>query len=153
MFVQTRNPILSRALLDALLAALSTRPAAALLVTPFVHLFTAGPSPITLDTVSADFTEAAFTGSAPGALALPLLGPINIDASDLGAHNEVDFLCTAVTPPGETILGYWIDNSATTPTEIYLSETFQTPVSIATPGDYISLDVIFPTRINPSINP
>lgn len=153
MFVQTRNPILSRALLDALLAALSARPAAALLVTPFVHLFTAGPAPITLDSVSADFTAATFTGSAAVALPLPLLGPINVDASDLGAHNEVDFLATAVTPPGQTILGYWIDNAAASPTEIYLAETFETPISIAIPGDYISLDVIFPTRINPSINP
>lgn len=142
-FLQSKNPIYSRVLADNLLGDLSARPAAAHLVTPFVHLFTAGPGLITPDFLPADFTESAFVGYAPAALALPLVGPINADAAHTGVHNGVDFLAGAVVPPGETVLGYWIDDNATTPTTQYLAETFETPVPIANIGDYISLDVIF----------
>jgi len=142
-FVQSTNPVFARNVADAMLDALSARPALALLVTPFVHLFTAGPATITPDFVPGDFTEATFTGYAPIALALPLVGPINADADHDGVHNEADFLGGAVVPPGEVIAGYWIDDNATTPTTQYMAETFVTPIPIATVGDYISLDVIF----------
>jgi len=144
--VQSKNPVYARALSDALLDALSARPAAALLVTPFVHLFTAGPSPVTPDAVPGDFTEATFTGYAAVALALPLLGSVQIDPEDLAQHNEVDFLAGAVTPPGENILGYWVDEAAAAGTVLYLAEIFETPIPIAALGDYISLDVAFPMK-------
>jgi len=153
MFIQSRNPVYSRAILDALLGALDTVPAAALLVTPFVHLFTAGPSPITPDSVPADFTEATFTGYAADALALPLLGPITADSLHQGVHQEVDFLAGAVTPPGQVILGYWIDEAATAGTDFYMGEIFEVPIPIAALGNYISLDVVFPLTNAPSISP
>jgi len=153
MFIQSRNPVYSRAILDALLGALDVVPGAALLVTPFVHLFTAGPSPITIDSVPADFTEATFTGYAADSLALPLLGPITADSLNQGVHQEVDFLAGAVSPPGETILGYWIDEAASGGTDFYMGEIFETPVAISALGNYISLDVVFPLRNAPSINP
>jgi hypothetical protein len=153
MFVQTKNPCFSRAIADALVGAFSVRPAAALLVTPFVHLFKTGPGTISKDFVKADFTEAAFTGYAAVALTLPLLGPINADATHDGVHMEVDFLAGAVTPPGETILGYWIDNNATTPTAYYMAEIFATPIPIASLGDYISLDTIWPIPWSQVLNP
>jgi hypothetical protein len=71
------------------------------------------------------------------------VGPINADSQHDGVHNEVDFLAGAVVPPGETIRGYWIDDNATTPTKMYLSEQFTTAIGIAQIGDYISLDVLF----------
>jgi len=142
-FVQSRNPVFARTVADDLLAALSVRPAAAKLVTPFVHLFVTGPGAITPDFVPGDFVEASFVGYAAAALALPLVGPINADAAHDGVHNEVDFLAGAVVAPGEMILGYWIDDSAAAPTTQYLAEVFETPIPIAVIGDYISLDVLF----------
>lgn len=142
-FIQSRNPVSARNLVDALLAALSARPAGAGLVTPVVHLFTSGPGNITPDFTPGDFVEATFVGYAPVALALPLVGPINADPAHSGVHNEVDFLAGAVVSPGENILGYWIDDSADTPTTQYLAEVFESPVPIATAGDYVSLDVVF----------
>lgn len=141
-FVRSANIVLARSISGALLDALSARPAAALLVTPFVHLYTAGPSPITPDSVPADFTEAVFVGYAPIALPLPLLGPINLAFSDLGVHEEVDFLAGAVVPPGENILGYWIDEAAVAGTNLYMAETFLDPIPIAIAGDFVSLDAI-----------
>lgn len=151
--VQSLNPVLARDVVSDLLAALSARPAAALLVTPFVHLFTAGPSPITPDSVPGDFTEATFTGYAPIALTLPLLGPVNADANDLGVHNEADFLAGAVIPPGETIMGYWVDEAASGGTVLYMAEDFDTPIPIASIGDYISLDVLFPGALSFALTP
>jgi len=142
-FVQSTNPVYARNVVDALLGSLSVAPGGAGLVTPFVHLFTSGPGVITQDFTPADFTEATFAGYAPAALALPLVGPINADADHDGVHNEVDFLGGAVVPPGENIVGYWIDDDATTPTTQYMAETFPVPIPIASVGDYISLDVVF----------
>jgi len=145
--VQTKNPVMARTLVEQLLDALSARPAAALLVTPFVHLFTAGPNPVSPDSLPADFTEATFVGYAAVALPLPLLGSIQIDPDNMAQHNEVDFLAGAVVAPGETILGYWIDEAAAAGVVLYMGEYFETPIPIANPGDYVSLDVAFPSAL------
>jgi hypothetical protein len=68
-------------------------------------------------------------------------------------HNEVDFLGGAVVPPGETILGYWIDEAAAAGTTLYLAEYFATPIGIALPGDYVSLDVLFPAKLKFALTP
>jgi len=148
MQVQSKNPVYGRPLSAAMLAALNVAPGAALLVTPFVHLFTAGPAVILPTSVPGDFTEATFVGYAATALTLPLLGPIQIDNADLARHNEVDFLAGAVVPPGENILGYWVDEAAAAGAVMYMGEVFETPIPIAVLGDYISLDVAFPIKQN-----
>jgi len=142
-FVVAHNPVLARSLTAALLSALDTIPGAALLVTPFVHLYTAGPSPITPDSVPGDFVEATFVGYASIALPLPLIGPINLAFTTLGVNEEVNFLAGAVVPPGENILGYWISNQAGAAGTLYMAETFADPIPIAVAGDFISLDAIF----------
>jgi hypothetical protein len=145
-FIQSQVATLGTDLVTAMLGGLSVVPGAAFLVTPKVHLYTAGPSPITPGAAVADFTEAAFVGYAQKTLVLPLLGPINLPNGDgIGVHNEVDFLAGAVVAPGEMIQGYWIDDGATA---FYYGERFDTPIPIALPGDFISLDVIFP-MLNP----
>jgi len=141
-FVTSHNILISRPIAAALLAALSARPAAALLITPFVHLFIAGPNPIVPTTLPADFTEATFVGYAPIALPLPLLGPVNLGLTDLGVHEEVDYLAGAVVPPGEDILGYYIDEAAVGGLTLYMAETFDVPIPISIAGDFISLDSI-----------
>lgn len=140
-FFQTHNLTMSKALIDGLLAALSARPAAALLTTPTVHLFTAGPSVITPTQVPADFTEATFTGYASQTLGT-LLGPIQLPNTEGdGVHADVNFLAGAVAPPGQMILGYWIDDGATT---FFGGEVFPNPIPIGVPGAFIDLDVVFP---------
>lgn len=139
-FVTSQRPIESVGLAQAILAALSTRPSAALLTTPTVHLFTALASPISPNTTVANFTEATFSGYAAVTQGT-LLGPINLPGFDgYGVHAEADFLATAVVAPGQNILGYWVDNGAST---FYYGETFPNPIPISNPGDYISLDVIW----------
>jgi hypothetical protein len=139
-YVQSENPTLSRTLIAALLGTLQTDPAAPLLSTPKVKLFTAGPSPITPESVPADFTEATFAGYAEVALGT-LLGPVNFsNGGGIGLHVEANFLGGAVVAPGEVILGYYVTDDADA---LYLAERFDTPIPIAVPGDFIALDVIF----------
>lgn len=142
MFVKSQNPVMGRPLAEALLSALDTVPLAALLVTPKVHLFTAGPNPITPASLPANFTEATFAGYAVQALTLPLLGPINGSGQVIGVHNEVDFLAGAVVAPGEIILGYWVDELVAAGTKMYYGELFAVPIPIVNPGDFVSIDMI-----------
>jgi hypothetical protein len=144
VFITSNQPYLQRTLADALVAALSARPAAALLITPFVHLYTAAAFPPSENSVPGDFTEAVFVGYAPIALTLPLTGPINLGpANTVGGHNDADFIAGAVVPPGENIVGYWIDEAAVGGATVYASESFPAPIPVVNPGDTIALDVIF----------
>ena len=148
MFLTSVQPYPNRVLLDALLAALMTRPAGALLSTPTVHLYTAATANPNPNSAVANFTEATFAGYSSVAIAA-LLGPINLPSGNgRGVHAEADFVAGAIVTPGQTCLGYWIDDGAAT---LYLAEAFATPVTFANPGDFLSLDVIFgeitPTRV------
>lgn len=142
MFFVSILVTLHRTLVAALASVLKTASVPALTVTPTVHLFTAGPTPITPDFTDADFTEATFTGYSPKALTL--LGPVNMGPNNQAMHGEVDFVAGAVEAPGQNILGYWIDNHATTPTAFYMAELFPEPIPIVQLNDFLSLDSIFP---------
>lgn len=132
------------ALLDAFMA----RPAAALLTTPYIHLFTAAPSIINGSTLPSAFTEATFTGYAPVSITA-LLGPITLDSNDgIAMHQVADFIAGAVSGGGQTILGYWIDNANTAGTILYTAETFPTPIPIVAEYDYITVDYYLPI-LNP----
>jgi len=146
MFLQSLSPVFALPLLSAMLACLLTRPAAALCDALHVHLFTAGPSPITPGMTIASFTEATFVGYAPSVVAA-LSGPINTpsDTCD-GLFATPSFICTAGSTPN-TILGYWIDDGAA---NIYLAEAFSSPVPIVNPGDFIDLAIIFGLAFKPT---
>ena len=153
MFVTSIAPFYTFDFMSEIVDALSARPAAALLVTPFVKLFTAvaaNPSPIS---IVADFTEATFVGYAGKALALPLVGPANAAPNVIMGHNEADWLAGAVVAPGEVILGYYVVDDNAAPTRIYLSELFQAPIPIINPGDEISLDVLFGFNMGAQVAP
>lgn len=141
--VQSKNPVIGQFVLDTLVEVFSAVPGAAALVTPFVHLFTAGPPGITRSSAVADFTEATFAGYVAKALTLPLLGTITVNSQVVGAHNDVDFLAGSVVPPGEMIAGYWIDEAVSGGSDFYMGEFFENPIPIGAAGDYISLDVVF----------
>lgn len=146
MLLDSRNPILSTGLSEALADALSARPAAALLVTPFVHLWVAGPATPDQNSLPADFTEATFGGYAATALALPLLGPGNLDQNIIGGIMDVTFLADGTAPLPESILGYWVDNAAAGSTVMYQLETFESPVNFTTAGDFLTLQIRIPVQ-------
>ncbi len=144
MFMRSVAPILRRELtVLAMLACLKTRPAAALLTTPTVHLFSAfsvAPNP---DSIAADFTEMTFSGYAAQALTLGAVIPNLPTGNGMGIHGEVDFTAdSGIVLPGETALGYYVDEGAGV--TLYMAELFATPFPFVVPFDQLSLDVIFP---------
>lgn len=142
MFFVTQIFTWIQATIATMLAALSARPAAALLSTPTVHLFTGNPV-INPQTVLATLTalEATFTGYA--AAALPALaGPINLPGATYGMHGEVDFIGGGSFSTPNTITGYYVTDTGNT--ILYGAEMLTTPVAIAHTGDYLSIDVILP---------
>lgn len=140
MFYVTRSLTLSRTVGAALLAALLARPAAALLTTPTVHLFTGTPT-LNPDSVPAAFTEPTFHGYAAVVISA-LLGPVNLDSNTIGVHQEVDFLATTGGAISDNVTGYYITSGDGT--VFYGGETFPTAFGFAIPGDFLSLDVVFP---------
>jgi hypothetical protein len=127
------------ALLDAFLSALSTRPAAALLTTPTVVLYSAGPAP-NIGQVLANYTLADFSGYA--AQTLTLAGPVNIGLTIQAMVGSVQFVATAASPfVGQTILGYLVVTGGTT---MVGGEQFTTAPVIANPGDFVGINVQLP---------
>lgn len=141
MFVSSLTPVLSETLVAALLAALNTRPGAALLATPTLHLYSSVSGPISPASTVSQFTECTFTGYAAVTLSSfvgPILLPNNLGYGILGVGN---FLAGSVTPPGQSAVGYWIDDGSTA---LYLAEQFAAPVPFVSLGNFLELSVIFP---------
>jgi hypothetical protein len=109
---------------------------------PMVHLATAGPGVITPGWQSTDFTEADFLGYAAAGLLDPGLS-VN-SPSGLGQSVLQDFLFQCTSPPaspGQTIVGYWVDDVNVGPV---LAELFPTPLQILSAGDYVNLALSLP---------
>lgn len=143
MFRQSTTTYWGQALVDALLNALSVVPGAALLTAPEAHLVFQATTPLDQDYDPANLAtdECSFDGYAAAALpALSALG--NYPPISRGKHAEVDFVAgAAIAEPGQTAIGYVVTNGAGT--ALYLAETFVAPVPFGSPGDFLSLDVIF----------
>lgn len=140
-FVVQSSIVVKQALLDALLAALSARPAAALLDTPTAHLFVNDINP-DAGTVVGDFTEAAFSGYAADALGA-LIGPVTFADGTRGMHVETDFAADgSIVGPGEVAYGVYVTDTGGT--VLYWSGRFNDPQPFANPGDFLSLDLVFP---------
>jgi hypothetical protein len=141
MFYQSQQPCCTRTLADALLAALLTRPAAALLAaTCHVHLFVNNLTP-NGDSVLGDFTEATFTGYLAQAFTA-FVGPVHLGNGAEALMVDVNFIGGAITPPGQTCYGYYItDNTDAT---LYMSERFTSPVPFANLGDFLDLKFVWP---------
>jgi hypothetical protein len=136
--IEAIAPVYARVLAAQVLGSLSAPVAAALLVTPKVDLFTALSGSITPDSTTSQFTAATFTGYAQQA-AVFAAGPFN-------SRNErfrvltvtVTFSAGSITPPGQTILGYWISNGTTT---LYAAEQFVTPWIVGVSTDFLVLNL------------
>lgn len=138
MFLTTAILTIAKVIVDALLTALSTRPAAGILVTPHVSLYTNDYVPQPTDVVGA-YTEASFTGYASAALTLT--GPINTGPTTQGMIGTVTFTMSAVTAGTQTVYGYFLSDGAG---NFQGAEKFAAQQLFVNPGDTLVLNVVFP---------
>lgn len=139
MFVATQNMVWAQSLCDAILNALTAAPLGAFLTTPTIRLFVnnivVGPqTPLTA------FTEATFTGYAAVTMGT-LFGPVTLPDGNEAKYADADYLCSAAPSPSVLVYGYYVTNAGST--VYYGGETFPTPVPIAAPGDFVSLELIW----------
>jgi len=137
----TSTFVWAKTMVNAFLAALTARPAAALLVTPVVNLYTGATVP-TGDSVVADYTDATFNGYAAASIAP--LGPVNLTPEVVGLIDSVLFIATTGGVIADTVTGYYLSDGATA---YYGGERFAAPVNFADVGDFLSLDCILPLPI------
>lgn len=139
MYWKTKKATYSRALIQALLGALSAAPDDPLLATPKLVLWTDGPT-ITPDFSPADYTAPTFHGYAAGAVTLT--GVVNIGGSDLAVLGNKDFIATAGGPIDDSCNGYMLVD--TTLAVGYLIERFDSPIAFGAIGDFLEIDLIVP---------
>lgn len=145
MYRRTLTPVINRAFATAMLNAGGTRPAAALLTTPKIELFSNNITP-TPDTPWASFTAIAFTGYAQYAWVPEAVGNVG---ADIGLPGSSHFAATATPSPSVTALGYILSDGAAV---VYMAELFAQPVPFVLSGDYLDLDVIIPFILKPLFN-
>ena len=132
-------------LLAELLVALSTRPAAALLVDARVRLRTGEKAPTPRNDDPALFTEPTFTGYTE---ATPTISaPVNLDADGQGVAMTVTFTCSA-DGSAQQITGWWLSNDvAGDPTRVYAEgDLTDEEIIIQRDGDLLSLTIVLPIR-------
>jgi hypothetical protein len=139
VYWKTQKATYQRGLVRALLEALTAIPAAILLLTPKIVLWTDGPT-ITPDFDPTTYTAPTFHGYAAGAVTLS--GPVNIGGTDLAMIASVDFTATSGGTIDDTCNGYaLVDTSLAIG---YLIERFPSPVSFGTVGDFLQIDLVVP---------
>jgi hypothetical protein len=140
MFWVTQTLVYVTSFLNDIVLAFTTRPAAALIATPTVHLFNnnVAPSP---QSVVGSFTETAFSGYAA---ATPTIGsPVNTSPNCVAAIGPCTFTAVAATPfVPDTIYGYFVESAGT----LIAAEAFATPAQITAPGDFVDIQVLFPAQ-------
>lgn len=141
-FSRSKVMNISRALGDAMLLALTARPAGALLTTPTIRLASAAPAVIGPNTVPADFTESAFTGYAAVAVTT-WVGPVLLTPNLAAIIATVDFLAGDPTTIPENAVAMYVTEAGATPVIFYDGEIFEDPASFGVPGDFLTYDLIF----------
>lgn len=137
-FRRTKNFTWARAIANAMAAALKTVPGAALLVTPKVSLFSAGPL-ITPDVGVAAFTKCAFTGYADQTLTMG--GPFNAGSLIQCMEGSVVFAQTGAT--GDIAIGYLLSDGVNA---FYGAELFvDGSIPFVNSGDFLDVDLVLPT--------
>lgn len=146
MFLTTVAFQYARALVTALLSAFAARPAAALLTTPKVLLFSAGPTPDADSTVD-QFTPCIFTGYAD---ATPTFtAPARIGEGTMGVVAPVEFISTSADPyVSDTAIGYILYDGADA---YYGGEQFAEAVPFGTAGVLLQLTVVLPLALSQSV--
>jgi len=143
MYRWSVQPVIWRALLQAFLNAVVTRPAALLIATPKIELYT---NIITLTGANAwgDFTKATFAGYAQAAVTWADVG--NLLGGDQVLGTQVNFAADTPIVTPETIRGYIVSDGAA---NVYMAENFAVPVPFATGGDYLDINVKMVVKASP----
>jgi len=139
MYFQAKNIVWRRGIVAAMLGALPARPAAEIAPTPQLHLFTGAliPDPDTL-LAAFDAEEATFTGYT--AVTLPAwVGPVNILSQVIALISSGDFVVGTPVTISENVTGCYVDYG--TGTDWLIAERFPSPFPMATPGDFLQVDL------------
>lgn len=134
-----------RAFLASVVAALSARPAAALVVASKIRLSKdPGFNPLSSSLI-ADFTaqECDFHGYTAGGYAPTYSGTVNLGAGIIGTTANVLPTCdSAAAPSPNTCYGWWSDDTV----NVIMGEKFANGAFFvfAAPGDYLDLQVSLP---------
>lgn len=138
MFLATTAWTWAASLVTALLTALGARPAAALLTTPHVDLFTNDYTPTPGDT-TVTYTKPTFTGYAS---AVPTLStPVNTGTTTQSVIGTVLFTATAALGTGVTCYGCFLSDGAT---GFYGAYRFPESIGFVNSGDFLSLTIALP---------
>lgn len=148
MFFASLNPYLQVALVTAWLDALLTRPAAALLTTPQIDLYSAYTGPVGSEAVWADFTVcnfagyAAVTGFTGGLAATP-------SNNALAWRSTANFTAsTGIVGSPQNAVGYLVSDGAA---NVYFYEPFPAPIPFVNPYDFVTLDALAGIQYRPSL--
>jgi len=144
VFQQSFQPVFSRIFIDRLIDTMGNAPTDPLIDDGVLRLYTAVTEPISPQSEVADFTEATFSGYAEVAVDTSLApNPVNYPTeAGRGFDVQGNFIAdNAITPPGETILGYYVVEK-TGGEVIVCAEEFAEPVPIVNFGDFLDLSVI-----------
>lgn len=145
----TKNPSLNRNFVENWLNALMTRPAAALLTTPTLELYKAGPTAPNMDALFTDFTACDFTGYVP--LAGAFAGPVNLPSGN-GEGFYLDKVFIAGSPfvsGAQNALGYLVTDGAG---NLYMWEAFPVPFAFVAANDFLDLNAIIGLMFYPGIS-
>jgi hypothetical protein len=139
MYWQTKVFTWLASMIEAFLTALTARPAAALLTTPTVVLFTAGPAP----GESSDIADYTLGGSSGYEAVTPVFSPVlNFPTGAKGLLGSALFVGDNTDPFVSAVyIGFLVTNGSTT---IYGGELFDEPIPIGKEGDWIEVDVVLP---------
>lgn len=145
---QSQNVVVGRNFAATILAALGTRPAAALLATPKVRLSMDPSFNPTPDSTVAGLAanEANFSGYTAGGYAPTMSGPVNLAGDISGVTANVLPIATTATPfVSATCYGYWIDDGV----NVIVAEKFAGGVTanFGSVGDYLDLQVSIPVEL------
>ena len=147
MYYRSQSVVLGTAFVDAILAAMTTRPAGALMVSPKVRLNASSTFSPQVGSLIADFTanETTYSGYTSGGVAYTPTGIGNLSAAAQAQYGSVTFAATAATPfVSGVAYGWWIDDG----TNVLWAEKFTNGfvMSFGAPGDYLVLDLILPMQ-------
>jgi hypothetical protein len=142
------NTVYGKAFASTIIAALTTRPAAALLATVKIRLTTAAPFAPTPNNLIADFTpnEADFVGYTAGGYAPTWSAQVNLSGQIIGILANVTPICSSASSPSPNVVtGYWADDG----TNVIVAEGFVGGLTFGfvNPGDFLDLQCNLPFQL------
>lgn len=144
MFASALNPVISRALINALLdfVTSTTPPAFTGLI---VDLYTSSSAPLGLDMTVGQFTPPVYTGYTSNPISsLSNPGSNSPSGNGLIVYTNQAWALTAAPVSTIQILGYYVHSNFPTVDTVMWAEAFVNPIPLQNVGDFLDLELIFP---------